>query len=239
MWIAPVQIKLPDSNLCLKKINCYVSNCSNYRFAKTQTRLHGTFRITQSFLVYWNASGIHAVFKKSLFTDIWQDPRCESYRWPNHCMKATTEWRVICNFLPVVTISFLSILVIRITDISSHIACGMPSPTHKSQAIPLTAHTWLHFPSALILFVLGYIGVFKTIVSPKLNAEVCVIVVGVSSCIVSATTFRGLFWKDIVCFWPGNVHGDEMNEPLVRVMMKGEGKWGWKRVESGTKGDTH
>lgn len=42
------------------------------------------------------------------------------------------------------------------------------------------------------------------------------------SCIVSATAFRGLFWKDIVCFWPGNVH--EMNEPLVRVMMKGEGK---------------
>lgn len=44
------------------------------------------------------------------------------------------------------------------------------------------------------------------------------------SCIVSATAFRGLFWKDIVFFWPGNVHGDEMNEPLVRVMMKAEGK---------------
>lgn len=54
----------------------------------------------------------------------------------------------------------------------------------------------------------------------------CVRVVEVScrSCIVSATTFRGLFWKDIVCYWPGNVDGDEMNKPLVRVMMKGEGK---------------
>jgi len=50
------------------------------------------------------------------------------------------------------------------------------------------------------------------------------VVVSSRSCIVSATTFRGLFWKDIVCYWPGNVHADEMNEPLVRVMMKGEGK---------------
>lgn len=48
--------------------------------------------------------------------------------------------------------------------------------------------------------------------------------------IVSAATFRGLFWKHVVCFWPGKVHRDEMNEPLVRVMMKGEGKEGWKRM---------
>lgn len=41
----------------------------------------------------------------------------------------TSEWRVICNFLPVVRISFLSVLVIRITSIWSHIACGMSSPT--------------------------------------------------------------------------------------------------------------
>lgn len=134
MWITSVQITLPDSNLCLKKKSIAMSVTA--AIIDLQPRLHGIFLITQSFLFYSIASWIHVVFKKMchLFTDIWQDLRCESYSWPNRCMKATTEWRVICNFLPVVTISFLSILVIRITDISSHIACGMPSPTQQDKS---------------------------------------------------------------------------------------------------------